>query len=394
MAAARGRAGHRRGGRYRRHAAILLDDANRDDYPSAAPVEWRCRNPSVSDFGNGECTTMARRIGSSGVHGNGRSEVAKGSQFVGYFGPVLDALRQLGDSGSPSEVADTVARNLKLPDAILNELVPSGESRYRNQIQWARYYLSQAGLIGSSRRGVWTLTDKGRRTTLNADQAQEVFADVLKRYMMIRQLAKSQNPIGEVGSRSSSIENKQPSLGTEATVVQQEESLAPKDETEDSSETIGGRVTYRELLLERIRGLRPSGFERLTQRLLRESGFSQVEVTGKSGDGGIDGSGTLSLNKLISIRVLFQCKKYRGSVGSEAVRNFRGAMQGRADYGLILTTGSFTADARREASRDGVSPIELIDGERLIDLMKDLQLGLKPVQTFIIDETFFQNFNE
>ena len=238
------------------------------------------------------------------------------------------------------------------------------------------------------------MTDKGRRTTLNADQAQEVYADVIKLYMLARQLAKSQNPIGEVGSGPSSIENKQPGSDTEATVVQQEESLAPKDETEDSSETIGGRVTYRELLLERIRGLRPSGFERLTQRLLRESGFSQVEVTGKSGDGGIDGSGTLSLNKLISIRVLFQCKKYRGSVGSEAVRNFRGAMQGRADYGLILTTGSFTADARREASRDGVSPIELIDGERLIDLMKDLQLGLKPVQTFIIDETFFQNFDE
>jgi restriction system protein len=119
-----------------------------------------------------------------------------------------------------------------------------------------------------------------------------------------------------------------------------------------------------------------------------------VVVTGKIGDGGIDGSGTLSLNKLVSIRVLFQCKKYQGSVGSPAVRDFRGTMQGRAEYGLILTTGMFTADAWREATRDGVSPIELIDGERLVDLMKDLQLGLVPIQTFAVDERFFQGFPE
>ena len=227
---------------------------------------------------------------------------------------------------------------------------------------------------------------------MNPEQAQNVSADVRKRYHEGRQKAKSENQSNETDSNRSFIENNPPNSDIQAMVASQEESLAPEDESEDSSEAIGGAGTYREQLLERIRSLAPSGFERLTQRLLRESGFSQVEVTGKSGDGGIDGSGTLSLNKLVSIRVLFQCKKYRGSVGSEAVRNFRGAMQGRADYGLILTTGTFTADARREASRDGVSPIELIDGERLIDLMKDLQLGLTPVQTFMVDEAFFQGF--
>lgn len=335
---------------------------------------------------------MALRSGKLETTGNGRSGSARGSQFVGYFGPVLDALRQLGDSGSPTEVADQVAKNLNLPDSILNEVIPSGASRYRNQIQWARHYLLRAGMIGSTRRGIWTLTDLGRRTTLNPEQAQNVFADVSKRYYEGRQKSKSENQSNEADSDPSSIGNKPPNSDIQATVAGQEESLAPKDESEASSDAIGGAVTYREQLLERIRGLTPSGFERLSQRLLRESGFSQVEVTGKSGDDGLDGSGTLSLNKLVSIRVLFQCKKYRGSVGSEVVRNFRGAMQGRADYGLILTTGSFTVGARREASRDGVSPIELIDGERLIDLMKDLQLGLTPVQTFMVDEAFFQGF--
>ena len=335
---------------------------------------------------------MARRSGKLETTGNGRSDSARGSQFVGYFGPVLDALRQLGDSGSPTEVADRVSKNLNLPDSILNELIPSGESRYRDQIKWARHYLLRAGMIGSSRRGIWTLTDLGRRTTLNPEQAQNVSADVRKRYYEGRQKAKSENQSNEADFDPSSIENKPPNSDIQATVASQEESLAPKDESEDFSEAIVGAGTYREQLLERIRGLKPSGFERLSQRLLRESGFSEVNVTGKSGDGGIDGSGTLSLNKLVSIRVLFQCKKYHGSVGPGAVRDFRGAMQGRAEYGLILTTGSFTADARREASRDGVSPIELIDGERLIDLMKDLQLGLIPVQTFTVDEAFFQGF--
>jgi len=141
-----------------------------------------------------------------------------------------------------------------------------------------------------------------------------------------------------------------------------------------------------------IRSLSPSGFERLTQRILRESGFSHVEVTGKSGDGGIDGSGTLSLNKLISIRALFQCKKYQGAVSASHVRDFRGAMQGRADYGLIITTGYFTADAGREASRDGVTTIELIDGVKLVALLENLHLGVRPVQTFEVDEAFFDGF--
>ena len=219
---------------------------------------------------------MARRIGKPETTGNGRSDSTGGSQFVRYFGPVLDALRQLGDSGSPTEVADRVSKNLNLPDTTLNELIPSGESRYRNQIQWARHYLLRAGMIGSSRRGIWTLTDLGRRTTLNPEQAQNVSADVRKRYHEGRKKAKSENQSNETDSDPSSIENKPPNSDIQAMVASQEETLAPEDESGDSSEAIGGAGTYREQLLERIRGLKPSGFERLSQRLLRESGFSEV----------------------------------------------------------------------------------------------------------------------
>lgn len=138
--------------------------------------------------------------------------------------------------------------------------------------------------------------------------------------------------------------------------------------------------------------MEPGAFERLAQRILRESGFVKVEVTGKSGDGGIDGTGVLRMN-LISFQVLFQCKRYAGSVGAGAVRDFRGAMQGRADKGLIITTGSFTPDARREATRDGAPAIDLIDGEALCELLKDLRLGVEVreirSEEITIDPAFF-----
>lgn len=137
-----------------------------------------------------------------------------------------------------------------------------------------------------------------------------------------------------------------------------------------------------------------SGFERLCQRLLREAGFQQVLVTGRSGDNGIDGEGILEVNPFVTFKVLFQCKRYKGSVGAPVIRDFRGAMLGRAEKGIILTTGSFTQDARREARRDGAPPVELVDGDKLLEMFEKLELGLEPRTTFDIDQKFFDEFNE
>lgn len=150
--------------------------------------------------------------------------------------------------------------------------------------------------------------------------------------------------------------------------------------------------TYRDELLALLQSLPPDGFERFCQHLLRESGFQEVAVTGRSGDGGIDGIGLLQVNPLVSFKVLFQCKRYKGTVVPAQVRDFRGAMMGRADKGIILTTGTFTADARREAIRDGVPPIELVDGEKLLDMLEKLELGLTPVQSFVVNRDFFSDF--
>jgi restriction system protein len=140
--------------------------------------------------------------------------------------------------------------------------------------------------------------------------------------------------------------------------------------------------------------LSPSGFERICQRLLREAGFEKVEVTGRSGDGGIDGNGVLQLNPFVSFQVLFQCKRYEGNVTASQVRDFRGAMMGRAEKGIILTTGRFTADAEREATRDGVQPIELVDGDKLVSMFEQLELGMRPQTVYEVDEAFFEPFKE
>ena len=288
-----------------------------------------------------------------------RRNQEEGAQFVKFFGPLLDALRKLGGSGSPEEVVEQIASDLALSDEVQNDLLPSGEPRFRNQVHWARFYLVRDGLLDSSKRGVWSLTERGRQSSLTYQQAHQIFLHWVK--------------ISQDQRRAK---------------VQAAEPIA-----EQVAEATGApSKDYRGETIDLLLTLAPSGFERLSQRLLREAGFTQVVVTGTSGDGGIDGHGTLQVNPLVSFKVLFQCKRYTKSVSPSHVRDFRGAMAGRADKGIIITTGSFTAEARREASRDGVPPIELIDGERLIDMLEKLELGLRPVTTFEVDHSFFSEF--
>lgn len=285
----------------------------------------------------------------------------EGTRFLRFFGPVLDALRKLGGSGTPEEVVEQIAADLNLSDDVQNELLPSGSPRYRNQVAWARFYLAREGLLDSSKRGVWSLTERGRATYLTLDQAAEIFSKWVKIFDSQRRAkATTEEPVAEQVAEGSGAPSKD----------------------------------YRAETLDILLALPPAGFERLAQRLLREAGFTQVSVTGKTGDGGIDGYGTLQINPLVSFKVLFQCKRYTKSVSPSHVRDFRGAMAGRADKGIIITTGTFSAESRREATRDGVPPIELIDGEKLLDMLESLELGLRPVTTYEVNQTFFNEFRD
>lgn len=284
---------------------------------------------------------------------------SKGPEFIRFFTPILEVMRGLGGSGTASEIVDRSIELAKVTEEEQQVVNKNGLSRIKNQVHWARQYLVWGGYLGSSKWGVWNLTETGSSVNLSTFNPLETFKAIYSQ-------------------RFKNHKSK------DAELQQADESVPGDEETKD----------YRTALLDQIKALPPSGFERLTQRLLRESGFQHVSVTGKSGDGGIDGIGTLQVNPFVSFNVLFQCKRYQGAVNPSQVRDFRGAMMGRADKGLIITTGTFTLEAKKEARRDGVPPIELVDGDTLVEMFERHELGLIPRRTFDVDEKFFEDFKK
>ncbi|RWC44658.1 MAG: restriction endonuclease [Mesorhizobium sp.] len=279
--------------------------------------------------------------------------------FAEFFVPVLRALDALGGSASIEEIDDKTAVLMNVSDAARAVLVGDGpRAKFDYRCAWARSWLKNAGLTNNSERGVWALTAEGRMS-LSLDP-EEVVRLVRRADAALRKAKTVAAP-------------------ERAEAEAEAADIALKD--------------WREQLLDILLALDPAAFERLCQRILREAGFIKVEVTGRSGDGGIDGTGVLRVN-LLSFHVLFQCKRWKGSVGSGAVRDSRGAMVGRADKGLVITTGTFTADARREAVRDGAPAIDLIDGDGLCDLLKDQKIGVrvKMVEEVTVDEAAFAGF--
>ncbi len=280
----------------------------------------------------------------------------KGPEFLKYVNPVLKTLQENGGAGESSDVIEKVIDKLGITEVELEETTSNGQSRIRNQIQWARFYLFKAGLIDNAQRGIWRLTNDGLESKLNDEGVYNLFKKV-------------QDSVKK--SDSTTIKKEVPKF----------ESIP----TEDEEHTIS--------LINLIQSLSASGFEKLCKRLLTEIGINEIIITGGSGDQGIDGKGVVKLNDVVSLNIVFQCKRYKESVSPHHVRDFRGAMQGRGEKGLIITTGRFTKEAKSEASRDGVTPIELIDGNRLVELFEKYRLGLKPVTVFEIDHDFFRSFN-
>ena len=287
-----------------------------------------------------------------------KSQITQVPTFDALLWPTLQALKTMGGSASNDELLAKIIELEGVPDAIASFIHSDNrQTKLGYNLAWAKTYLKRAGAIGNSSRGVWTITDAGERMT--ASEAAEVPALVRRQdYERRRQ-----------GQSPADAQTTEEAVAAEA---------SPPEES------------WKDRLLVTLRGMTPDAFERLAQRLLREAGFIKVEVTGRSGDGGIDGQGVLRV-ALLSFQVLFQCKRYQGSVGAGAVRDFRGAMVGRSDKGLIITTGSFTTDAKREATRDGAPAIDLIDGDNLCDLLKSLNLGVQTqiVERVIVDDEWF-----
>ena len=269
--------------------------------------------------------------------------------------PLITALRDLGGSGSIDEIYERVVQNLKLPEDVLSVLhdpEASNQTEVYYRLAWARTYLKKYGVLANSSRGVWSLA-KPDLTTVDPKDVIKVSRDTDKKQKQAKADPKN----------------------------------LPEAEAPDEAQTWRAKLFH--ILTKQID---PSSFERLIQRLLRESGFVQVEVTGRTGDGGIDGKGIARIHGFMSFHVVFQCKRYQGVVSASHIRDFRGAMVGRADKGLFITTGTFSRDALKEATRDGAPPIDLVDGDQLADKLKDFSLGIQTemIENVIVDEAWFK----
>jgi restriction system protein len=289
--------------------------------------------------------------------------------------PTLEALKELGGSARIDEINQRV---IDLEGFTEEQLAikrrPSDRmSVIEYRLAWARSGLKLIAAIENSARGVWSITETGR-TAQGPEQLISAIKQWRAKYVRTHNEAR-------------------PQLRAAAkALADSNEAESEADIESEIAEDID--LDWKSQVINRLLELSPGGFERLAKRLLLEANFHNVEVLGQVGDGGIDGVGTLRVS-LVAFRTYFQCKRYQGSVSASAVRDFRGAMAGRGEKGLLITTGSFTSDARKEASRDGALPVELVSGDDLADLLKEYQLGVvtQMVEQVTVEKHFFDQFS-
>ncbi|ORK00436.1 restriction endonuclease [Prescottella equi] len=287
--------------------------------------------------------------------------IAQLPPYTELLWPTLQALIALGGSASNNELDGAVVeRQGWSPElqGVLHGEGPGTEVEYR--LAWARTYLKGMGLLANSRRAVWSVTKQGRAVTEPELRPLLLAFTADKRRQRLSR--KANTPDAQVLPLAD----------------------AETDTTPDSAYNDADTAAWKSTVLEAVLGMSSTAFERLTQRLLREAGFSTATITGRTSDGGIDGIGMCQIS-LLSFPVAFQCKRVSGSVGAGAVRDLRGAMAGRGEKGLLITTGTFTSEARAESRRDGAPPVDLIDGDRLCELLKEHGLGVQ-TRTRVVED--------
>jgi restriction system protein len=280
------------------------------------------------------------------------------NESIQWMPYVLDSLREFGGSATPREVYDAVARLAKVPDEKRFEKLSSGNMRFPNQVAWARQTLVAEGLLVSPKHGVWMLTQQGWKAHLTYDESRQIFLKWVAIYSKRRSLAKS----------------------TQSTRIEE-------------SASVSASCDYNNEMLSQLQALTPPAFERFCADLLKHLGFERVEVTGGTGDKGIDGEGYLPISPLVTTKIAFQCKRYSGAVSAKEIRGFQGAI-GAVEKGIFFTTGYFTDSAREAARSPGCKPVELIDGDRLLELIETHEFGLRPTKTYEVDYTFLSNYDK
>jgi len=291
------------------------------------------------------------------------------TEFVKWLGPILDTLRDLGGSAKPKEITQLIGEKYKLPEEKLTaRYEKSGVLKFQNQLAWARQYLVWEELLASSKHGVWTLSNKGWDTRLNEKQGHDIFLKWVKVFQDLRESKTSE------------------SIDKEAEKV---------IEIQEDSEPENPNNNLKPTLIEVLQNLSPTGFEHLCGRLLREYDFENIEITQRSHDGGIDGYATLKLNPFVNLSVFFQCKRYKGTVATEKVQAFIGVMETNkrsVEKGLLITTGSF-AKAATEIEKSNIK-LELIDGDKLVEMFEKVELGVTSKIIYEPDLTFFEQYRD
>ena len=269
--------------------------------------------------------------------------------FTFCYGPTLKALDELGGSGSNDEIYNRVLLITQLPTDVVDIMHNFTMTEVEYRLAWARTYLKNFGAIENSKHRVWSLTAKGAKMLKEKNiNAKDISVFTTKK-------------LGKSGA------------STEEDLVKIES------------------MNWREQITDILLHLDPYAFERLAQRLLRECGFSDVQVTKRSGDGGIDGTGKLRIQGIFSFNVAFQCKRYKGQVGAAEIRDFRGSLSTNIEKGVLITTGTFTKAAKEEAASEGKRLIDLMDGEELINKLSEYGIGLNEVKSYEVDEDFFNS---
>lgn len=296
----------------------------------------------------------------------GRKSTKKSPLYTELIIPTFNALKQLGGSGNNDEIYDQILIDMKLPKEAIEEahLGDQNRTELQYQLAWARTYLKNYGIISNSKRGVWSILPNFSKISPNDVSSKEILAFTYNRKKEIKD-KNNEDIILKTNPEDSNINN-------------------------DLDEFPEENKPWRNDLSKVLHNMDPFAFERLSQRLLRECGFVEVKVTRRTKDGGIDGTGKLRINGMITFNIAFQCKRYKGSVSSKEIRDFRGSLKADVEKGLFITTGNFTQDAKKEAREPGKMNIDLMDGEEFINKLIEYELGVKEVKNYIIDKNFFK----
>lgn len=284
----------------------------------------------------------------------------KAPDAVAYIPRILAALRQMDGIAKAAAVKEAVVATMAEQHVRVDETqLQSGQTKYLNDMQWARMYLVNAELlepVAVAGHGVWKLTDKGWQVRLDAQTALDIYNATAKKTKKV----------------------------TDTT---------PAPDDDGQPELI---QSWEAQLKNILTSLPHEGFERLCAQIMTKNGLHATKVTGQSGDGGIDGEGLMALDKsgLVSVRVAWQCKRFKeGPIRAGMIRDFRGALDHATNHGIVFATCAFTADAVQDAAMPGKKLIRLVDLKALIDMLGEMELGVKTADSGKeIDGAFFKPY--